>query len=246
MNHKYYTASTVAKMCIDKTYAIIGKDKITEVIEPCAGNGSFSNLIENSISYDIEPAAEGIIQQDFLKLKKQYKTGRLIIGALPLQSVTLCRWFIKKAYNIADYASFIMPLNQLNISGFSSGFDLTHSERIGLTEFSDRYVHCCLNIYTAPPRINKSEDLTMCCQAAPDFDTFEYDARIGYRGRVLSEYEGSPIEIKLRVNNQAIKEEVLKLFKSIKWTKEEGFPKNKIINQKFIYQVMKKYMPTLN
>ena len=66
INDKYYTPIDLAKYCIDKTYEIIGKENITEIIEPSAGNGSFSNQL-NCIAYDIEPECDGIIKQDFYK-----------------------------------------------------------------------------------------------------------------------------------------------------------------------------------
>jgi len=39
---KYYTDTNTAKQCIEKVYEIIGKENITQIIEPSAGNGSFS------------------------------------------------------------------------------------------------------------------------------------------------------------------------------------------------------------
>ena len=39
-NDKYYTPIDLAKKCIDKTFEIIGKENITEIIEHSAGNGS--------------------------------------------------------------------------------------------------------------------------------------------------------------------------------------------------------------
>ena len=83
INDKYYTPIDLAKYCIDKTYEIIGKENITEIIEPSAGNGSFSNQL-NCIAYDIEPECDGIIKQDFLTTELEYNKGRLIIGNPPL------------------------------------------------------------------------------------------------------------------------------------------------------------------
>ena len=56
-----------------KCLHIIGIENITEIIEPSAGNGSFSNQINDCISYDIEPESENIKQQDFLELNLEYK-----------------------------------------------------------------------------------------------------------------------------------------------------------------------------
>ena len=72
----------MAKYCIDKTYEIIGQDNISEIIEPSAGNGSFSNQL-NCIAYDIEPENNEIIKQDYLTLGLEYKKGRLIISNPP-------------------------------------------------------------------------------------------------------------------------------------------------------------------
>ena len=43
---KYYTSPNTARFCINKTYEILGKENITEIIEPSAGCGTFSNQIE--------------------------------------------------------------------------------------------------------------------------------------------------------------------------------------------------------
>ena len=64
-NDKYYTPKDLAKRLIDKTFEIIGKENITEIIEPSAGNGSFSSQMD-CIAYDIKPEAPGIIKQDYL------------------------------------------------------------------------------------------------------------------------------------------------------------------------------------
>jgi hypothetical protein len=42
-NDKYYTNKKLALRFILKTYKIIGKKNIKEIIEPSAGNGTFSN-----------------------------------------------------------------------------------------------------------------------------------------------------------------------------------------------------------
>ena len=60
---------------------IIGKENITEVIEPSAGCGNFSLQISNCMAYDIEPEHEGIIKQDF-----STANHRIIICILLLHS----------------------------------------------------------------------------------------------------------------------------------------------------------------
>ena len=114
-NDKYYTPIDLAKYCINKAFEIIGEENITEIIEPSAGDGSFSNQISNCIAYDIEPNCNKIIKQDFLKLDIEYKKGRLIIGNPPFGNRgTLAMKFYKKSIQIGDYIAFILPISQYN------------------------------------------------------------------------------------------------------------------------------------
>ena len=148
---KYYTPINLAKYCIDKTYEIIGKEDITEIIEPSAGNGSFSNQIENCIAYDIEPECDNIIQQDFLKLELNYKKGRLIIGNPPFGSRGhLAVKFYKRAIEFSEYISFILPISQYQNQQKMYEFDLIYSEDLGIKKYSNRDIHCCFNIYKKP------------------------------------------------------------------------------------------------
>jgi hypothetical protein len=124
---KYYTYPKTAKIIIDLTLSII---KPTEIIEPSAGNGSFSNQID-CIAYDIEPDIEGIIKQDFLTLPMEYKEGRLFIGNPPFgKSANLARQFIAKCMKYGDYISFILPKGFMG-SDYNN-FEIIHSEVIGI------------------------------------------------------------------------------------------------------------------
>lgn len=60
-NDKYYTPVELAKYCVDKTNEIIGKDNITEYIEPSAGAGVFLDFLDKPyLAYDIEPEDDRI------------------------------------------------------------------------------------------------------------------------------------------------------------------------------------------
>lgn len=148
---QYYTSDNLAQYCIDVTMNIIGEDNISEIIEPSAGNGSFSNKLKNCIAYDIEPKQEGIIKADFLKLDIPYKDGRLIIGNPPYGSrLNLAKSFCNKSFEIAEYVSFILPISQLNNTQSIYKYNLIHSEDLGKKYYSGIEVHCCLNIYKRP------------------------------------------------------------------------------------------------
>src|SRR5574344_2989200 len=85
-NDKYYTSSELAEYCVRKTEEIIGKENITEYLEPSAGSGVFLYFLDKPyLAYDIEPEdnKNRIIKADYLSLDMEYKKGRCIIGNPP-------------------------------------------------------------------------------------------------------------------------------------------------------------------
>lgn len=48
---KFYTPVSVAKKCID----LLNLSEYDTILEPSAGNGSFSKQIPNCIAYDLKP-----------------------------------------------------------------------------------------------------------------------------------------------------------------------------------------------
>jgi hypothetical protein len=150
-NDKYYTPVDLAKECIDKTFEIIGKENITEIIEPSAGNGSFSNQIANCIAYDLVPESDNIKTADFLDMKLGYKSGRLFIGNPPFGVHNkLVVDFYDKCCDCGDYIAFILPISCYKNDIKLYKFDLIYSEDLGLRYYTDRELHCCFNIYRRP------------------------------------------------------------------------------------------------
>jgi len=257
-NDKYYTPTELAKYCIDKTYEIIGKDNISEVIEPSAGNGSFSNQL-NCIAYDIEPEHESIIKQDYLTLDLEYKKGRLIIGNPPYgRCLSLAQKFYKKSIEIADYIVFILPISQLNNTQSMYEFDLIYSEDLGLKNYSGRELHCCLNIYKRNPNgLNKSKkiklkDIKIIRQDSKEYnDVLDYDLRMCYwgngsAGKILKENEHYSAEYKIIINNKNIKDEIIKVLKKTDWKKELNKIAMLKIQQFHICNLLKREIPYIN
>ena len=161
---KYYTPPDLARDLIVKTIRFIEAKNITDIVEPSAGNGSFSKHFKNCKAYDIEPEAEGIIKQDFLTLELPYQKGRLIIGNPPFgNSNHLSRKFYKKATELGDYIAFIQPISQYKNNLQMYLFDLVYSEDLGIVKYSDRELHCCFNIYKRPENgiLNEQPDFTL-------------------------------------------------------------------------------------
>ena len=229
---KYYTPVNVAKYCIDKAIEVIGADNVTDVIEPSAGNGSFSNQIECT-AYDIEPEHEGVIQQDYLALDIDYKRGRLIIGNPPYgRCMNLAQKFFKKSVELGDYIAFVLPISQLNNTQSMFEFDLIYSEDLGEHEYSDRMLHCCFNVYKRPANgLNKQQrtklkDIKIVRQDSKYYnDITDYDVRMCYwgngsAGKILKDGEHYSAEYKIIVLNDSVREEVVRVLSEVNWFDE--------------------------
>jgi len=159
---KYYTPQWLIEKQIKKTIEIVGKENITEIIEPAAGDGAYIEKLSEAFKdtsiylYDLYPEHPQIEQQNFLELKRPYKKGRLIIGNPPYgTSSSLWKGFCKKSAGIGDYISFISPASQYNSNYYFKEGVLVYSELLEDVEFAgskveggkNTKVKTCLNIY---------------------------------------------------------------------------------------------------
>jgi hypothetical protein len=253
---KYYTDLKTAKWCIDKTLEIIGQENISEIIEPSAGDGSFSSQID-CIAYDIQPEAEGIIQGDYLELNIDYKQGRLLIGNPPFGSrMNLAQKFFKKSILLGDFIAFILPISQLNNSSTMFEFDLIFSEDLGKINFSDRQLHCCFNIYKRPSgglnqkKSDKLEDIVIIRQDAKNYLNLNFDLRMCYwgngsAGKILQEGESYSGEYKIQIKNNELRDKIIQTLSTVNWKEELNFIAMLRIKQYNIVEVLKKYIPEI-
>jgi hypothetical protein len=226
-NDKYYTSSELAKYCFDKTNDVIGRDNITEYIEPSAGSGVFLEFLDKPyFAYDIEPEDSRIIKADWLNVKLDYKKGRCVIGNPPYGEKNLLSMkFFRKAIDICDYVAFILPISQWNNNQQFFQFDLVYSENLGIRTYSDREVHCCFNIFKRPENgirekamSYKLKDITMkeIRKARNQFlpKDFKYDIGIcawGYVGKVVEQEGQYNQELYIKVNNADLKDKIPEL-----------------------------------
>lgn len=256
-NDKYYTDIRIAKYCIEKTFNIIGRENISKIIEPSAGNGSFSKQIENCLAYDILPEDDSIIKQDFLSLNIEYKKGCLVIGNPPFgERMNMAQKFFKKSVNIADYISFILPITQLNNNCSLYEFDIIYSEDLGLTKFSDREIHCCLNVFKRPiSGLNKKpytklQDIKIIRESNKNYNNFDFDIRMCYwgngsAGKILKEHEKYSGEYKIKIFNYELKDKIIEVLSNVKWKEELLCVAMLKINQIDIINILKKYIPQI-
>jgi predicted RNA methylase len=116
-NEKYYTNPELCEKYIKLFNQVVKPKSTSTIIEPSAGNGSFS-LILNKIfphvlSYDIKPENDIVTKQDYLVLEIEddiKKSDIHVIGNPPFgRQSTLAKKFIKKSCEFATSISFILP-----------------------------------------------------------------------------------------------------------------------------------------
>jgi len=256
---KYYTPDYLSEYCILKTFEIISKDKISEIVEPSAGNGSFSDKIDGCIAFDIEPADNSnIVKQDFLSLDLGYKKGRLFIGNPPFGNRnTLAVKFYKQCIKMGDYISFILPISQYKNNSQTYEFDLIWSEDLGKIDFGGRVVHCCLNIYARNPNgINKKPNFKLS-----DVTVFEYrrcgtykipekydigicgwGASVGKEVNFPGQYAQ---EIYVSVINEEHKNEIIKFLRNLNWKEALSSVSSPKIQAWRVYKILKDTFETL-
>jgi hypothetical protein len=247
---KFYTPKATAEKCIALMLkAIEHKLQVTEYLEPSAGCGNFSNLIQGCIAYDIEPQAEGILQADFLKLDLLYKEGRVVFGNPPFgDRNNLARSFYKKSAKICDAIAFILPISQLNNFDSLYEFDLIKSVDLGVLEYSGMKVHCCFNIYLRPvgglnkkPN-HKTKDIIIYRDDQPNYENVKFDFAIVRRGTPPGKLRTENLHTqtyKIYVCNRDKVEEVKKKILEFDW---KGFKKHQSapsLSKNDIYRLFK-------
>lgn len=111
---QFYTEKEVSIYLMKKIKEMFELDKFF-LLEPSAGNGSFSNLFhKNSIAFDIDPKINSIIEKDFLKIENQdIKNNNMpifTIGNPPFgKNSSLAIKFINKSSEFSNYIAFILP-----------------------------------------------------------------------------------------------------------------------------------------
>lgn len=257
-NDKYYTPIFLANHCWDKVLEFIGEENISEIIEPSVGDGSF---LHHSIgfvhfAYDINPECQSnttlIIKDDYLSQNIKYLRGRLIIGNPPYgRCLNLAQKFFKKSVDIADYIAFILPISQLNNTRSMYEFDLIYSEDLGVQCYTDRDLHCCFNIYKRPENgelnkkpVAKLKDITIYRQDSKGYDERQFDIRMCYwgdgsAGKILNDGESYSAEYKIKINNEKLKDEIIKVLTTFDWKEYLNCIAMRKIQQFHIVNVLK-------
>ena len=268
LNDKYYTPPELAEYCVKKTEEIIGKENITEYIEPSAGSGVFLDYLpKGTLAYDIEPEdyKNRIVKADYLSLDLEYKKGRCIIGNPPFGvKNNLTVTFYKKSVQIADYISFILPISQYNNHIKLYEYDLLYTENLGAMQYSDRIVHCCLNIYKKPEcgfnerpnyHLQDVEIKESIINQNPkrqkiiNKEDFNYDIRICGWGAATGkqvEYPNQYVkEFCIKINNIKLQTKIIKLILNTKWSEKYPMTATPNLRQWQVYKYIKEQIPEI-
>ena len=150
---KYYAPDTLVQFAINQTFNTIGIQKITEIIEPAAGDGAFMPYLDlisqkygipvKYFDLDPDPSNPRIKQHNFLtiELNPPFLSSRLIITGPPYgernQPATTKLWnqFAQKASEIAGYAAFIAPPTWLGIKHPVPGLTNIYEKDMGTVMF---------------------------------------------------------------------------------------------------------------
>lgn len=125
---QFYTNVNVAKTCIKHITDLLPVTSNYLWIEPSAGNGAFLHNIPatfEKIGLDIEPKAEDILAQDYLKWNPPLQNKDIIVFGNPPfgRQSSLAKSFISKSCEFAKVIAFILPKSFTKPSMFNA-FDL--------------------------------------------------------------------------------------------------------------------------
>lgn len=180
---KFYTKPHVAKECLNFLYDRFSIIKTMTFIEPSAGNGSFSSLIENCIALDIKPEAPNIKEQDFFTFTPEpgdYVTfGNPPFGKRSKMAID----FFNHAATYSKIIAFIVPVSFMKWGvqkELASGWHLYDYFYLKENSFTDKNkdfsVRCVFQIWTKEDcgknyRLLKSPPISHS-----DFSLWQYNA----------------------------------------------------------------------
>lgn len=139
LRDKYFTKKEVAGNLIQ---IVIKKlPDINLFLEPSAGNGSFSNQIENCVAFDISPKQENIIKKNFFQLTpNNFNCDNICcIGNPPFgRNSSLAIKFFNHASLFCKYIAFILPKTFRKVSiqnKLNDSFHIIYDEELPKNSF---------------------------------------------------------------------------------------------------------------
>lgn len=108
---KFYTQTSVAKLCVEFLNSQLQIPEDAMYLEPSAGNGAFLDYLPNYIALDIKPENDRITTQNYLTYNSE-NTNLITIGNPPFGTRSkLAIDFFNKAATMSDVIAFIVPVS---------------------------------------------------------------------------------------------------------------------------------------
>lgn len=180
---KFYTKPHIAKQCLNFLYDKLPLVNTMTFIEPSAGNGSFSSLVEDCISLDIKPEAPGIKEQDFFTFNPE-QGNYITFGNPPFgKRSKMAIDFFNHAATFSEVIAFILPVSfmkwgvQKELATNWCLYDYFYLEENSFTDKNKEFsVRCVFQIWTKKNlgqnyRLLKSPPI-----AHSDFSLWQYNA----------------------------------------------------------------------
>ena len=243
---KFYTKEEVVDDILNK----IDISKFSSVVEPSAGNGSFSKKIENVYAYDIEPEDNSIEKKDFFEIDfKTFKKPILVIGNPPFgRNGSLALSFIKHC-DYADTIAFILPKSFKKISFYNKiplNFWKIYEEDLPDYSFTfngkDVNIPCVFQVYEKRKEEREKKKIEQ-----PDYFSFvdKKNADLSLRRVGVNAGSCSKDTDKSKESHYFIKTEkpdlFLKLFNSIDWRHNNTVGPRSISKIELIEEINKIY-----
>jgi hypothetical protein len=144
MKDQFYTNENIAKSCIQSIISLLQFTSDYIWVEPSAGKGSFLHNIPSSfekIGIDLEPKADDILKQDYLKWVPPSASDKdiIVFGNPPFgRQSSLAKAFISKSCEFANIIAFILPKSFTKPSmhnAFDLKFHCIHSIELNKDSF---------------------------------------------------------------------------------------------------------------
>lgn len=256
---KFYTQYNVATECINLITDLNSYDLI---VEPSAGNGSFSSQLK-CIAFDIEPEADNIIQQDWFKVTKLDASHILIIGNPPFgPRSSLAKDFIKHSRELgAETIAFILPDTFSKISNqsktlFPENWRLIIEHKLSDSHFNienDKkyFVPCSFYVWTKKPgelnlrqqREQPNDDFEFLTRGNPNAD-FSINGNSG-KIKEITEITNPKAEHYIKAKNKSV-EELKNIFSKLDYKKVSSVNGGNFwIGQQEILKAYKHYIESL-
>lgn len=255
---QFFTKGNVAKHLVETLGSIVDFSYYEHIIEPSAGNGSFSLLFDNCEAYDIFPQHSSIAKADFLELDfvdyERQKT--LIVGNPPFgKQSSLALGFLRKSCKIADTVAFVLP-KSFKKDSMRDKVPLTHNCVFEMDLDNDSFVlngkprciPCVFQVWVRKDREKSeqysSKDFSFCSKEDAQFSFMRVGANAGQisQENITNKNESSHYFLKTKENS----ENIIKVLGSIDWgTISSNTVGMKSISKNEIYKKYLEYIKNL-